>query len=150
MSPYLHLEIAQLHKDRDALVELQNRASQGHARASTTVIEALFPDVPVKKKTAAERAEIERWLAIRKEEALKIDPESAEVDWHYAQVLDPYGVQDEWELPEEFDCVGRDYFARRAGGDVWVWFGDLPEKTLKRLEQRGESAFVDDWPFGDV
>ena len=27
----------------------------------------------------------------------------------YAQTLDPYGVLDEWELPEEFDHVGREY-----------------------------------------
>jgi hypothetical protein len=81
MSPYLRLESKQLHKERDALVELQKRANQGGAPASTTVIEALFPDVPVKKRTAAEKAEIEQRLAIRKEEALKIDPETAEVYW---------------------------------------------------------------------
>jgi hypothetical protein len=74
MSPYLHLEFEQMHKDRDALVELQKRASQGGCAASTTVIEALFPNVPVKKKTAAERAEIEEWLAIRKEGGLKKRP----------------------------------------------------------------------------
>ena len=68
----------------------------------------LFPDIPVKKKTSSEKAEIERWRAIRKEAALKIDRETAEVDWHYAQTLDPYGVCDEWELPEEFHQVGRD------------------------------------------
>jgi hypothetical protein len=37
-------------------------------------------------------------LAIRKEEALKIDPETADFDWSYAQTLDPYGVRDEWEM----------------------------------------------------
>jgi hypothetical protein len=95
MIPYLHLEFEQLHKDSEALLELQRRATQGRASASTTVIEALFPDVPVKKKTAAEKAEIEQWLAIRKKEALKIDPETAEVGWWYAQTLDPYGVLDE-------------------------------------------------------
>jgi hypothetical protein len=68
---------------RDALADFQKRPCQGGAPSSTTVIEALFPDVPVKKKTAAEKAEIERWLAIRKEEALKIDPETAEVDRSY-------------------------------------------------------------------
>jgi hypothetical protein len=139
----------EMEERRDALAELQKRASQGGAPASTTVIEALFPDVPVKKKTAAEKAEIERWLAIRKEEALKLDPETAEVDWWYEQVLDPYGVFDEWELPEEFDCVGRAYFARAPGSDIWVWFGDLPKQTVERLRQRGKSAFVDDdRPFG--
>jgi hypothetical protein len=137
-----------MEEQRDALAELQKRASQGGAPSTTTVIEALFPDVPVKKKMAAEKAEIARWLAIRKEEALKIDPETAEVDWWYEQVLDPYGVCDEWELPEEFDCVGRAYFARAPGSDIWVWFGDLPKQTVERLRQRGKSAFVDDdWPF---
>ena len=58
----------------------------------------------------------------------------------YAQTLDPYGVLDEWELPEEFHQVGREYFARAPGSDVWVGFGDLPEQTLERLRQRGQSA----------
>jgi len=133
MSPYLHLEFDQLHKDRDVLLELQKRASQGGAPASTTVIEALFPDVPVKKRTSAEKAEIERWLAIRKEEALKIAPETAEVEWSYAQTLDPYGVLDEWELPEEFHQVGREYFARAPGSDIWVEFGDLPLEAREKL-----------------
>ena len=76
----------------------------------------------------------------RREAGLKIDPETAEVDWWYAQTLDPYGVLDEWELPEEFHQVGREYFARRPGSDIWVRFGDLPKQTVERLRQRGESA----------
>jgi hypothetical protein len=40
----------------------------------------------------SEKACVEEWLAIRKEEGLKIDPDTAEVNWHYAQTLDPYGV----------------------------------------------------------
>jgi hypothetical protein len=129
-------KIVELNKQRDALAELQKLAGHDEAPSSTTVIEALFPDVPVKKKTAAEKSEIERWLAIRKEEALKIDPETAEVDWVYAQTLDPYGVLDEWELPEEFDRVGREYFARAPGRDVWVEFGDLPDETRDKLWKR--------------
>jgi hypothetical protein len=156
MSPYLRLGFAQLHKERDVLVELQKRANQGGAPTSTTVIEALFPDVPVQKRTAAEKAEIEQWLAIRKEEALKIDPETAEVDWSYRQTLDPYGVFDEWELPEEYDCVGRAYFARNPGSDIWVEFGDLPRETRDRLWNRpspkvafpaGLEYLSDDIPF---
>jgi hypothetical protein len=138
-----------MEEQREALVELQKRAAQGGAPASTTVIEALFPNVPVEKKTAAEKAEIERWLAIRKEEAVKIDPEIAEVNWWYPQTLNPYGVLDEWELPEELNQVGREYFARAPGSDIWVWFGDLPEQTAERLRQRGQSAVVEWWPFGE-
>jgi hypothetical protein len=92
--------------------------------------------VPVKKRTPQEAAELERWLAIRKEEALKIDPETAEVDWSYSQTLDPYGVLDEWELPEEFHQVGREYFARVPGSDIWVAFEDLPDETREKLWSR--------------
>jgi hypothetical protein len=128
--------IEQLHAAKKALLELQNRARERGSLGSTTVIEALFPDVPVKKKTAAERAELEQWLAIRKEEALRIDPETAEVHWSYAQTLDPYGALDEWELPEEFHQIGREYFARNVGSDIWVEFGDLPDETRDKLRNR--------------
>jgi hypothetical protein len=97
---FSHSDIERLRQERAALVELQKRAGRDECTGSTTVIEALFPDIPVKKKTASEKAEIEQWLAVRKEAGLKIDPETAEVDWDYGQTLDPYGVLDEWELPE--------------------------------------------------
>jgi hypothetical protein len=128
--------IEQLNAARKPLVELQKLTSQGGDPASTTVIEALFPNVPVKKRTAAEKADMERWLAIRKEEGLRIDPETAEVDWSYAQTLDPYGVMDEWELPKEFHQVGREYFARAPGSKIWVEFGDLPDETREKLWNR--------------
>ena len=74
---------------------------------------------------------VEQWLAIRKEAGLKIDPETAEVTCHHVQILDPYGVRP--ELPAECDCVGRAYFARSPGSDVWVEFGDLPDATRDAL-----------------
>ena len=58
---------------------------------------------------------------------LKIDPDTAEVDWEYGQTLDPYGVCP--DLPEEYQQVGREYFARAPGSEVWVHFGDLPKET---------------------
>jgi hypothetical protein len=76
----------------------------------------------------------EKWLAIRKEAGRKIDPETAEVMWAYAQTLDPYGVDP--ELPEELWQVGRAYFARSPKSDIWVWFGDLPDGTGDRLWKR--------------
>jgi hypothetical protein len=79
----------------------------------------------------SKQTEIEEWLAIRKAEALKIDPDTAEVDWEYGQTLDPYGVYP--ELPEEYQQVGREYFARASGSEVWVNFGDLPQETRDRL-----------------
>jgi hypothetical protein len=138
-----HSDVERLRQEKAALVELQNRAGRTGCSGSTTVIEALFPDIPVKKKTASEKAEIERWLAIRKEAGLKIDPETAEVDWDYRQTLDPYGIKDEWELPEEFDQVGREYFARSPGSDVWVSFYDLPDAAREKIwvKHRSRIAF---------
>jgi hypothetical protein len=147
-----HLEIEPSKKQRDALVELQKRASQTGVPELTSVIEALFPDVPAQKRTPRERAELEHWLAIRKKEALRIDPETAEVTWWYAQTLDPYGVLDEWELPQEFHQVGREYFARAPGSKTWVEFGDLPAETRKHLWNRDSRklafpAGLEDLPF---
>jgi hypothetical protein len=92
----------------------------------------------------------EQWLAVRKEAALHVDPETAEVDWTYGQIPDPYGVDP--DLPEECQCVGRNYFARSPGSDVWVWFGDLPEATRDRLWARIDAGeFTDDltWLFDE-
>jgi hypothetical protein len=114
-----HLQVEPLSKQRDALVELLKRASTGGC-----------------PRTPQEREELERWLTIRKGEALKIDPQTAEVDWSYAQTLDPYDVLDEWELPEEFHQVGREYFARAPGSDIWVEFGDLSHEIRDKLWQR--------------
>jgi hypothetical protein len=62
------------------------------------------------------------WLASRKEIGLKIDPETAEVEWWYARTVDPYGI-----FPEEEgeSCVGREYFAFSPEGEI-VSFDDLP------------------------
>ena len=72
-------------------------------------------------------------MAIRREEGLKIDPETAEVSWTYAMDFDPYGVLDEWELPEEFRPVSRKCFARAPGSGIWVWSGDLPDEAREKL-----------------
>lgn len=126
-------DIEQLCQRKSALVELQKRACRNGCPELTTVIEALFPDVPVKKKTASEKAEIEQWLAIRKEAALKIDPETAEVCRTYVLDNDPYGVLDEWELPEEFHQIGSTYFARAPGSDIWVHLYDLPNTVRESI-----------------
>jgi hypothetical protein len=65
---------------------------------------------------------------------LRIDPETAEFDKGWGQIMDPYGVDP--DLPEECDCVGRVYFARPPVSDMWVSFYDLPEGTVERLWER--------------
>jgi hypothetical protein len=72
--------------------------------------------------------EIRDYLAERKREAKKIDPQTADVMWDYSNISDPYGV---YNYPLE--SVGRDYFARDPGSTIWVWFGDLPVGTRDKL-----------------
>ena len=71
---------------------------------------------------------------------LKIDPETAEVDWEYGQVMDPYGVYS--DLPEECQQVGRQYFARSPGSDIWVHFRDLPDETRHALWEKHKSQLA--------
>lgn len=42
---------------------------------------------------------LHQWLGIRKDAALKIDPETAEVHWSYGLTMDPYGVEN--NLPRQ-------------------------------------------------
>jgi hypothetical protein len=84
--------------------------------------------------------DVERWLATKKEAGLKIDPETAEVDWEYGQVMDPYGVYP--DLPEECQQVGRQYFARSPGSDIWVHFMDLPDETRHALWEKHKSQLA--------
>lgn len=93
--------------------------------------------------------EKEEFLARRREAGLKIDPATAEVDWEYAQVADPYEMI-LLDLPEEYQQVGRVYLARSPGSDVWVCFGDLPKATRDALWAAPgffESG-ADLWPSG--
>jgi hypothetical protein len=79
------------------------------------------------------------FLRARKEAGRKIDPKTAEVTWVYAFTLDRYGIYD---LPEELRQVGREYFARAPGSDIWVDFGDLPHAIREALWARHESKLV--------
>jgi hypothetical protein len=83
---------------------------------------------------------LEEWAQWRKAAGLHIDPETAEVLWKYTQVADPYGV---WpNIPEEYQCVGRSYFARAPGMDVWIEFSDLPDATHDALWEKHKSKLA--------
>ena len=87
---------------------------------------------------------VEQWLAIRKEAARQIDPETAEVMWHYVRIGDPYGL---YPLPEDYN-IGRGYFARSPGSDVWVSFYDLPKATAEALWAKSNDWHEDlSWLF---
>jgi hypothetical protein len=87
------------------------------------------------------QASKKQWLSVRKEQALRIDPETAEVFWNHGFVLDPYGLYD---LTEEEKCIGRNYFARSPESDLWVSFHDLPKAACDRLWERLRAEVRDD------
>ena len=91
-------------------------------------------DVPTVEVT------VEYLDALRKAVGLQIDPATAEVEWTYAYTVDPYG--DDPDLPEEYRCVGREYFARSPGSNVWVSFHDLPEASRDALWDRHKSKLA--------
>jgi len=70
-----------------------------------------------------------------KAEGQKIDARSADVTWRYGSICDPYDMGYEGE-----DNIGRVYFARTLGSDVWVEFSDLPHETRRDLRSRLESG----------
>jgi hypothetical protein len=75
--------------------------------------------------------EAEAYLAVRREEAKHVDPETAETNLWYGQTLDPYGVIP--AMPEHLSQVGRECFARRPCSDIWVHFGDLDPEVRDKL-----------------
>ena len=89
-----------------------------------------------------------QFVSLRQEAGLTIDPATAEVKWEYAAALDPYGVDP--ELPEECQQIGRQYYARSPGSDVWVSFYDLPKETAdalwEKLENGAELGQNSQWP----
>jgi hypothetical protein len=54
--------------------------------------------------------------------------------WKHASIADPYGIYP--DCHEE--CIGRVYFARPSGSDVWLCFADLPAATVKALREKQE------------
>jgi hypothetical protein len=103
-------------------------------------------DIPVTELSDChDEFDREKYLAIRKAEAAKIDPAVAEVTWVYAQILDPYGV---YEPPKEDDQIGREYFACNPGSEIWVHFDDLPDPIRDRLWKTHRAALA--FPAGLV
>ena len=71
----------------------------------------------------------------RKQEGLKIDPETAVVCMWYSEAIDPYGIDP--LLPRELkDYYVKTWFVRSPGSDIWVEFGDLPDATERALDAK--------------
>jgi hypothetical protein len=80
--------------------------------------------------------EYRRLMAMRVAAGKQIDPETAEICWRHACMFDPYG--DDPNLPEELQIVGREYFVRGPGAEIWMWvhINDLPETARDIILQR--------------
>jgi hypothetical protein len=83
------------------------------------------------------KAEYDKRMEERRAASLLLDPSTAEIEWWYAQTLDPYG--DGLALLPQEDQVGREYFARAPDSDIWVSIGDLPEATRDAIWKRFEN-----------
>ena len=83
--------------------------------------------------------DVRAWLEIRKQAALRIDPQTAEVECVYGNPFDPYGVRQSLP-PEVQDIIREMFFARSPGTDVWVYFEDLPKATYDALWMKIESG----------
>jgi hypothetical protein len=78
-------------------------------------------------------------LARRREEYLEsriaagrvIDVETCEIEWWWARIVDPYGVD-----PDSDPCVGRVTFVISAESDGPVCYYDLPEDKRRALDAR--------------
>jgi hypothetical protein len=106
-----------------------------------------------------EKILVDEWLAVRTEAGKKIDPQAAEVMWTHAYTTDPYGVRA--DLLDEEKQIGREYFARSQGSEIWVSYGDLPDETLAALRgspqehraleaQEAQEERSLDWLFEDA
>jgi hypothetical protein len=97
-------------------------------------------DEEMTEQCTSDNLTVDEWLAARKEEALKINPATAEVDWNWGQILDPYNT--DRDLPPECRCVGRLYFARAPDSEIRVSFYDLPQSTRDALWDRIDRGLV--------
>jgi hypothetical protein len=107
------------------------------------------PRVSENQETDTVTISTEQFYALLQAAGREINPETAEVKWWYAQTLDHYGVHD---LPEEYQQVGREYFACALGTNLWISFADLPETTRDALWKKHSSklafpAGFEDFPF---
>jgi hypothetical protein len=98
-------------------------------------IERQRPDeISAVDRQTGEKRTIEQWLSFFEEAGRHIDPQTAEVYFHWGYICDPYGLG--FDIPEEAQCVGRLYFARAPGSDVWVSFYDLPDAIRDALWEK--------------
>lgn len=87
-----------------------------------------------------------------KDEALKIDPDTANYTWYTTLVDDPYELSEDLQVLEwNFRSrISDESFVAAPGSDLWIWHGDLPREVFDKLWRRVEeerAARFDDFPF---
>ena len=85
-------------------------------------------------------AEYDRRMEERRAAGLSIDPSTAQIEWWYAQTLDPYG--DGLPLLPGTEQIDREYFARAPDSDIWVSVHDLPGATREAIRNRRERVII--------
>ena len=92
--------------------------------------------IQLKPREGLTVADVKAFLAERRETAKLIDPENCAASYRFVPMLDVYELL---EIPAEWDCTGGEWFVRNLGrpdgapDGCWVWSGDLPDETYKRL-----------------
>jgi hypothetical protein len=79
-------------------------------------------------------AEYDRRMKERRAAGLLLDPSIAKIDWTYAHTCDPYN--DGLAFHPQEEQLGREYFARAPGSDIWVCVHDLPDATRDAIWER--------------
>jgi hypothetical protein len=85
----------------------------------------------LKPKGGRSAAEAQALLLGRLKEAERIDPQTCEYWFGYADIVDPYNIFEDGE-----GCDDKGYFVRNVPDGSWVWDGDLPEHIMKALFER--------------
>jgi hypothetical protein len=91
--------------------------------------------IQLKPKGGWSAAEAQAFLEGRLKEAERIDPQTCEIRWWFADAVNLYGI---FEDHEEFCCFGKERFVRNVPDGDWVWVGHLPEHIAKALFERME------------
>jgi hypothetical protein len=124
------------------LAAVENIIAHVEPDGDVTLCESMDVVRQVLRAKAERAAEVEQFLVEREVAGAALDPATAEVASSYGRILDPYGVNTD-DLSAEPQCVGRIYFARAPGSDLWISFYDLPNETAKVLWARMKAGEFD-------
>ena len=75
-------------------------------------------------------AEALAFLADRRAAAQLVDPENCATTQRIVEAMDAYEL---FDVPDEWSLIGSELFVRSLPNGPWVWSGDLPDETYKRL-----------------